>query len=250
MELRQYRKLFLILMGVTLIDLAMSMASFSATHQMIVDANIEELGIENSTITNMVHQAKLGVNPIQFGGAFGFLLLIIPFLLYNFVYHPTKSFTYSMLPASWLEKFASAWVMCVIAMPLMLFAFALLVAFIGDLFGAQITYHTLHDPKSFFTNIYLPTVGVQAIAFLGVFWFKRQKAGKTILAIVIVVIGLLAFPAFVGIREEIGTYWFNTTFGWLNDNPELATRFFTCLAYGLTVLFWLLASIKFRRTQI
>ena len=239
MELRQYRKLFLILMGVTLIDLAMSMASFSATHQMIVDANIEELGIENSTITNMVHQAKLGVNPIQFGGAFGFLLLIIPFLLYNFVYHPTKSFTYSMLPASWLEKFTSAWVMCVIAVPLMLFAFALLVAFIGDLFGAQITYHTLLDPKSFFTNIYFPTIAAQSVMFWGAFWFKRQKVGKTILTIVLLVIAVSM------IFVKFDTKNFIEKIIWLSTIGDSYL-----FAYVPVILLWTLALIKFPRTQI
>jgi len=252
MELRQYRKLFLILAGVTLIDLAMSMASFSATHQMIENVNMDEFGIENSTLTNMVHQAKLGVSPIQFGGAFGFLLLIIPFLLYNFVYHPTKSFTYSMLPASWLEKFASAWVMCVIAMPLMLFAFALLVAFIGDLFGAQITYHTLHDPKSFFTNIYFPTIAAQSVMFWGAFWFKSQKIGKTILTIAIVVVGLI-FLAWQ--LQDVLKDFMEFLFGSYSPEKEqkLEHALMTMLKiipYALMTLLWTLALIKFPRTQI
>ncbi|MDR0437561.1 MAG: hypothetical protein LBH22_04575 [Bacteroidales bacterium] len=248
MEFRQYKKLFLILAGVTLIDLVLSMASFARTYQMVTEVdNIEVLEL-NSTIANMVHQAKLGVSPIQFGGAFGILLLIVPFLMYNFVYHPTKSFTYSMLPASWLEKFASAWVMCVIAVPLMLFGFALLVAFIGDLLGAQVSYHTL-NLNVFLKTIYLPTIIVQSVMFWGAFWFKRQKVGKTILTIAIVVIGLIILAwQMQDILRDLMNFLFGPPYSEAREQQLLI--WLRIIPYALMTLLWSLALIKYPRTQI
>ena len=237
MELRQYRKLFLILMGITLIDLIMSMATFSASYKMVAHADMDALNIDNATIANMIYQAKLGVNPFKLGGAFGFLMLIVPFLMYNFVYHPTKSLTYSMLPASWLEKFASAWLMCVVVVPLLLFGFSLLIAFLGDLVGAQISYHDLSF-NSFFTKFYLPTICIQAIAFWGVFWFKRQKVGKTILTIVIVLIGLGVVLSQLPLLKMV------------NYSINMNTTYLLYSVYGLMIALWTLALIKFPRTQI
>jgi len=240
MEFRQYRNIFLILMGVTLIDLIASMATFSATLQMLTAVDTLE-GVDNALAVSMIQDAKLGVSPFRFGGAFGLLILIVPFLLYNFVYHPTKSLTYSMLPASWLEKFMSAWLMCVIFVPFLLFGFSLLVAFIGDLLGAQVSYHAL-DLRLFLRNFYLPTIAVQSIAFWGAFWFRRRKIGKTILVVASVVIVLIFLASQVGIFS--GTAY---------DIGSRAGKFTVeaiYFIYALVILLWTLALLKFPRTQI
>jgi hypothetical protein len=242
MELRQFRKMFLILMGITLIDLIMSMSMFSSSTYQVQEAlaAVDELEIGNPMVINMIHQAKLGVSPIRFGGAFGFLMLIVPFILYGFVYHPTKSLTYTMLPASWQEKFASAWVMCVIFVPFMLFAFSLLVAFVGDLMGAQVSYHALNW-KPFFMAFYLPTIAVQSIMFWGAFWFKRQKIGKTILTVAIFVLGVIVLAYyFIPFRDIINSL----------AESKFAVQFSLYSSYALMVVLWALALIKYPRTQI
>jgi hypothetical protein len=240
-------------LGITLIDLVFSMMTFSASSQAFENFDVSD--INNATILDMVHLAKLGVSPFRFGGAFGFLMLILPYVFYNFVYHPTKSLTYSMLPASWLEKFTSAWVMCVIAVPLLLFAFSLLVAFIGDLAGAQISYHAL-NLKLFLKNIYLPTICIQAIAFWGAFWFKRQKIGKTILTIAIILVGfgvivyfIQRYQLFLGFFECLSNF-FEKREGlrvFISTNIEAFIYGIICL---LVALLWGLALKKYPRTQI
>jgi len=258
MELRRCRKILLILMGITLLGLVMDMVGYEENVRTVQETvkHLEEQGIDTIglgvsptgivgittvRVNTLAESAKLGVSPLRTGGAFGFLLLIIPFILYNFVYHPTKSFTYSMLPASWLEKFASAWVMCVIFVPFLLFGFSLFVGFIGDLLGAQVSYHAVN--WSFFTGIFLTTVAAQAImSFWGTFWFKRQKIGKTILTFVVIVFALI-FLIFAlqhfGVRQPEGMYHI------AGDG-----RGFRYLAYGLMALLWTISLIKFRRTQI
>ncbi|MCL2414208.1 MAG: hypothetical protein FWC94_03020 [Bacteroidales bacterium] len=171
------------------------------------------------------------------GGTAVFLILITPFILYNFVYHPAKSLTYAMLPASWLEKFASAWVMCVIFVPFLLFGFVTLISFISNLLGAQIIYQALN--WNFFTGTYLPAICFQAIAFCGAFWFRRKKVGKTILTIVVIMMVLLVLAVvlrYFGVGDAEGVI-----------NIDIEGMY---LAYGLAVLLWTLALIKFPRTQI
>jgi hypothetical protein len=241
MELRQYKNILLILAGITLIDLVISMASFSTVSGMVA-TNINLADIDDPGITRVIREVGLGVNPFRFGGAFGILLLILPFLFYNFVYHPTKSLTYMMLPASWLEKFMSAWMMCVIAVPMMLFAFSLLIGFVGDLAGAQVTYHSL-KMKPFLINIYLPTIAMQSFFFLMVFWFKRKKIQKTILVVVIFII------AFFGVMIKIVPHIFEhqKTF-FVDENQTILVATYT--AYTLMTLFWTAALLKYPRTQI
>ncbi|MCL2027555.1 MAG: hypothetical protein FWG79_03605 [Bacteroidales bacterium] len=257
MEFRLFRNIILILLGVTFLDLTISMATFSNTYGMLVDAQtttaditteMEMDGTEPITLSNLPNlsratdhafeMAKLGVNPFRFGGAFGFFMLILPFLFYNFVYHPTKSLTYSMLPASWLEKFMSAWTMCVIAVPILLFAFSLLVAFVGELVGAQISWHAL-NLKDFFNGFYVPTIGAQAVAFWGVFWFRNKKAQKTILTMVIFVIAMIFLLSY---------YRDNLYF--LEKMADISRSAAMLFAYLLMVVLWGLALIKYPRTQI
>jgi hypothetical protein len=244
MEFRQFRNIILILLGVTLIDLVISMTSYSFAQGMIVTTfeNMDMDEIDPAIGKLTLEEFALGVNPFRFGGAFGILLLILPFIFYNFVYHPTKSLTYTMLPASWLEKFTSAWAMCVIAVPILIFAFSLLVAFIGDLAGAQISYHSL-NLKPFLVDIYFPTVAMQSFFFWAVFWFKRKKIQKTILLVVIFLIAL------IGVSAKILPYFFDH-----GANIKFAdTLLATLLPYiiGVVMLFfWVAALFKFRRTQI
>jgi len=177
------------------------------------------------------------------GGLIIFLIAITPFALYNFLYHPTKSFTYAMLPASWLEKFMSAWIMCVVFVPLLLVGFSTGVAILLDLLFSQIitSYRALFDFQLFFAEFYLETIAAQAIAFCGAFWFKRQKIGRTILTIAIIVLALV-FAGFTLIRLGVGD-----AEGVIRiEGYQLPT----CLMYGFAVLLWVVSLIKFRRTQI
>jgi len=250
MELRQFRKMFLILMGITLIDLIMSMATYTASTVQIQDALdvLDDAGMNHPMMVDLVQSAKLGVSPVRIGGAFGFLLLIVPFILYNFVYHTRRSLTYTLLPASWQEKFASAWVMCVIFVPFLLFAFATVVVFVGDLMGMSVSYHAW-TPKTFFTTFYLPTIMIQSIAFWGAFWFKRQKIGKTILTLAIFLIGTVTIFVQIGRHLKAENELLTHAINHLGLN-NLDSGFFLFIAYGLMVMLWTLALIKFPRTQI
>jgi hypothetical protein len=244
MEFRQFRNIILILLGVTLIDLIFSMVTYAQTQGMIVSTfeNIDMDEIDPAVGKWTLEEFALGVNPFRFGGAFGILLLILPFIFYNFVYHPTKSLTYAMLPASWLEKFASAWVMCVVFVPILVFSFSLLVGFVGDLAGAQITYHSL-KLKPFLVDIYLPTIAMQSFFFGAVFWFKSKKIQKTILLVVIF------FIVFIGVILKGLPYIFDHDMNIAFSKTTMAA-FVPYVVYGLMIVFWALALIKFRRTQI
>ena len=211
-ELRLFRNVFLIFMGIIVVDL----------------------------ITSIISGHTSGRSA---GGLIIFLIAITPFALYNFLYHPTKSFTYAMLPASWLEKFMSAWIMCVVFVPLLLVGFSTGVAILLDLLFSQIitSYRALFDFQLFFAEFYLETIAAQAVAFCGAFWFKRQKIGRTILTIVIIVFALV-FVGFTFMRLGVG-------------DAEGVIRiegyqFPTYLMYGFAVLLWVISLIKFRRTQI
>ena len=212
MELRRNKNIFLIFLGVILIELVFATLNGSSTH--------------------------------NGGGATILLIVIAPFILYNFLYHPTKSFTYAMIPASWLEKFMSAWVMCVIFVPLLLAGFSFFVAFIGDLTIAHLTTQRPEfAPIAFLTDTYWRVIAYQAvISFWGVFWFKRQKVGKTILTFVGIILALL-FIAFILYRLGFG----DSEGIILIENYHFPA---TYLSYGLSVLLWVVSLIKFRRTQI
>jgi len=176
-------------------------------------------------------------------GFFALLIVIAPFILYNFVYHPTKSFTYTMLPASWLEKFMSAWVMCVIFVPALLFGFATLVALLGSLALPEVSYRHIFDPRIFVTSTYLNLIIAQAIlAFWGTFWFRRQKVGKTILTFVGIV---FAFIFFIFALQNFGVAPREVGF-----QMGVFTAKNLHLAYVIVVLPWIVSLIKFRRTQI
>ena len=244
MECRLHRKMFLVLMGITLFELVLTIATYTSTAGMAVAVieNSAEMAEVPAFAQQSLDAYNLGVNPFRVGGAFGLLIFIVPFLLYNFVYHPTKSLTYTMLPVSWVEKFVSAWVQCVIVVPMLIFGFSLLVAFVGDLAGAQISYHAV-NMKTFLTKYYLPTIGIQAVAFWGVFWFKSMKAQKTILTIVLAVIGLLLFLHLTG--------QYNTVFTSFVLARVHSHKFgYEIFGYSLMVLLWGLACFKFPRTQI
>lgn len=237
MEFLLHKKMFLVLMGLTLISLIVDMATFSATADILaqsagkVDENAAMNGI--TAVNEAIEQFGLGVNPLQIGGAFGILLYIIPLILYNFVYHPTKSLTYSMLPASWLEKFSSAWLLCVVIVPVLLSGFSLLVALLGDLSGVPINWSFV-NLKTFLSDYFLPTICIQSIAFWGAFWFKDKKIGKTILCLVAVLIIVLLIMRYAP---------FGNSF-----IKELKEH--SAYSYALMIVLWALAFVKFPRTQI
>lgn len=214
MELRRFRELFAILVGALIGVALLNLIASITTSSDMNNSNDNGIAI--------------------------FLVLITPFVLYNFVYHPTKSFTYAMLPVSWLEKFMSAWVMCVIFAPLLLFGFSFLTTFLIDLGIGQINNRVAFNPKSFLTNVYLPTIATQSIAFWGAFWFKRQKVGKTILTIVIVVTTLVVSALIV--VKQLPEDTFYGEFSWQMDTA--------IFAYLFMILLWTLALLKFPRTQI
>ena len=240
MELRLFRNIIFVLIGLTLVDIVFSMANHSTTITM-VEATMDMIDEEEFPAMAMrgFEEISRGVNPFRTGGAFGILLFLLPFFLYGFVYHPTKSLTYTMLPASWLEKFASAWVMCVIFIPILTFGISLLAAVLGDLTaGAQINYHSLNF-KEFMKSHYLPTIAIQSFFFWAVFWFKRKKVQKTVLVIVLLLVAFVSVM-FPHSNSEAWSVFVS------NPDPTLLY----CVGYGLMVLLWTAALLKYPRTQI
>ncbi len=236
MEFRLHQKTYLIFLGLTLLDLLITMTTYSAT----IDA--VEIAVSTSADPNIAKVTSNlfdGVMPFRPGGAFGLLLAIIPFALYGFLYHPTKSLTYAMLPASQFEKFVSAFVQCVIIVPFNLFVFSLLISGIGDLAGVPINWSIVNFDY-ILTKYWLPAICIQSIAFWGVFWFKKQKLAKTVLTLTTFVIGFLLINRF------FGDYSFVKFITRMAENEGFVTNGM----YAAMVVLWAAAFIKFPRTQI
>ncbi|MDR2908190.1 MAG: hypothetical protein LBU91_09420 [Bacteroidales bacterium] len=231
MESRMFLKVYLILFGITLLDLIISMGTHSISVGAITKAASQT---DNMQLAETAHEFMGGVMPFRPGGAFGVMLFIVPFILYKFLYHPTQGLTYAMLPASQFEKFLSAFVQCVIVAPLVIFGFSLLVSLVGDLAGVPMNWDVLNF-KYVLTKYYLPMICIQSVAFWGVFWFKQRKIAKTILTViaVIVAVGIISY-----FDRSLYMHIYNFCF---ETNAYL---------YAITMALWALAFIKFPRTQI
>ena len=263
-ELRLFRTIFLILMGITLINIVWNISGYRNSinevnaWQDTIIAELKAFEHENPArwqktsdhwldVIAKLERTKLGIQPFAMGGAFGLLLWILPFLLYGFVYHPTRGLTYAMLPASRLEKFVSAWVMCVIFAPFLLFGFELLIYYLADLFRiVPVCYHDVFS-TSFFTWYYLPTIILQSMAFAGVFFFRDSKIGKTL------VVFLLVFFVYNFILVRVGC---STRESMRFLDNLIRNHFWHTIAVPnwigsilLMLLLWGAALIKFPRTQ-
>ncbi len=237
MEFRLHQKAYLIFLGLTLLDLLISMT----TRSFAITAMQNTMSISDDTnVVTAMGELMRGTSPIRSGGAFGLLLYVVPFVLYNFLYHPTKSLTYAMLPASQFEKFISAFVQCAIIVPFNLFVFSLLISGIGDLMGVPINWSIVNF-DNILTGYWLPAICVQSIAFWGVFWFRKQKIAKTVLTVTAFVIG------FLFINRVFGDYSFIKFI----ERFVFAHNFNGIIrSYVIVILLWAAAFIKFPRTQI
>lgn len=194
-----------------------------------------------------------------FSSVFQFwVICFAPFILYNsFVYHPTKGLTYAMLPATSTEKVLSAWIQCVVVMPVVVYATSIFGAFFADLVGVAVRWQELGG-EMFFEK-YLFAIVVQSLAFWGAFWFKHKKVAKTALTLALICVGFVAITFLIS--YILGNYNVPKHGVYIGDRGIIINgqRFVSDfpvkpLVYSvctfLTVLSWSLAFFKFRRTQI
>jgi hypothetical protein len=177
------------------------------------------------------------------------LIIFIPFILYGFVYHPTKGLTYAMLPATSTEKVLSAWIQCVIVAPILLTAPIFFLAIFFDVSTESFIEQYVKTTSSTFFNSYLSVIEVQAIAFWGAFWFKRKKEAKTILTLALIALGIVVITVLtVKLLQYYDVPKITINSHTLNERHITLLRYFGYLIS--TILPWTLAFFKFRRTQI
>jgi hypothetical protein len=215
------------------------------------------------------------VSPSPFILYASIMAIMCPFALYHFVYNPAEGLTYAMLPATSFEKFMSAWIQCVIVMPILLFGALLFGLLVGELAGFTIIWHEITHPD--FLMNYLKCICVQSLALLGAFWFKSRKLQKTIITLLIIGLGIFIIGICIAyifqhtfgridLRfEEAGLVfrkWGNLkelgdgkyTYGIVEERVILEFYAAKILAYLQFVIasiaLWSVAFFKFRRTQI
>lgn len=183
------------------------------------------------------------------------LIVFSPFILYGFVYHPTKGLTYAMLPASFFEKVLSAWIQCVIVVPILILVISLFGALASTLLGVEVA----GGSKTFFEN-HLYLIIVQSLVFWGVFWFKYHKVRKTILTLCAIGFGIaiIALTIVVNLdlpkipENEIVIYGKDCMI--IDGKCIISRATLKTLGYFgyliVPILPWALAFFKFRRTQI
>ena len=179
-----------------------------------------------------------------------FLIMVTPFIFYNFLYHPTKGFTYAMLPASITEKFASAWAHCVIVLPILLYATVFATTFLTSLLLGVEAFYQNPINRPFF--VYFSAVTVQSLAFCGVFWFKRKKISKTILTMILfgLGIGLIGTIAVKAMGQEMTEEIGERIMAFFANREGSLRAFGRVLNTAFLITLWTLAFFKLRRTQI
>ncbi|WP_431121767.1 hypothetical protein [Flagellimonas flava] len=149
-------------------------------------------------LLNMVWDQKLDLE--EFYGIFGIIYIpmgiLFTFALFREFGNPKTNALYLALPVSTLERLAAKWLTVTLIYTLVLSVLALLVGTVSMaagivLFGANFSLLTL------FSESYLTIVGtyifVQPVAMVGALSFARNKIGKTLLAVGIVVLGFFLF---------------------------------------------------------
>ena len=179
-----------------------------------------------------------------------FSIIFAPFILYRFVYHPTKSLTYTMLPATSLEKTISAWLQCVVIVPALLIATTVLSLLLKDLFGGADSLRVILSRNYWnieyisHVHIILQLFAIQSLAFWGVFWFKSRKITKTFLYLALICVGIVVVATLI--MNTLN--YFNVPKITLSDTMLQALDYLRYLI--LPILPWTLAFLKFPRTQI
>lgn len=203
-------------------------------------------------IITIISRGRGAIHPFPFQSFPDWLIYIAPFALYNFVYHPVKGLTYAMLPATSFEKVLSAWIQCVLVVPIVIYATSSLSALLADLAGIAVRWDThwgTRHPITFFEN-YLRCIMIQSLAFWGVFWFKHRKIAKTTLTLCLIGLGIVTILSLIlGLSQSylIDPQSSNSVF-------RIIYSLLSPLGYFgyliLPILPWALAFFKFRRTQI
>lgn len=193
------------------------------------------------------------------------IICIMPFLLYNTLFHSVKGVTSSMLPASQAEKFAVAMFQCIVIMPFLLMFSSWLLSAIGyaltgieelmmrpwEQFRAGI-FHINYNgyDLGFFDSYYWTAIGSQAFALWGTYYFKTRKFWKTVLTffcagIALAIIGTtginIAFDAYAG--------GFVSFLEDASVNIRLLRITDVMFTIILPVAFWVWSYIKMRRQQ-
>ena len=157
---------------------------------------------------------------INFYGAVGLLILMIPFLFYSKFNDKRYGIIEAMLPASYLEKFFSKFLMLVVLYPLLfviiLVGFDYIVAALFGQTGFISTLNNLYAQNkdiisqfSIFTYYWFYVIislfAFQSLFFLGVHFFKSHRVSKSIISVLILsqLISIIVAPFTIKMLPEI-----------------------------------------------
>ena len=185
-------------------------------------------------------------------------IILVPLWMYRFIYNPAEGLTYHMLPTTHLVKVLSAWLQSVIVVPILMFGGFFLALFLGHLMGISInlgyesTTSLIFRPPTSFFSAYFDVICVQAFVFLGIFWFRHKKEAWTFM--ILIVLGFLfsgiawIFAQIFGSNDSTHSTFTALSFFF---NPNIYLEPLSSFRHVITpVLPWILAYIKFTRTQV
>ncbi len=129
---------------------------------------------------------------------FGILVFVAPFMMYKYLFNPVQGVSFTMLPASNVEKFAVMLIQCIVFVPILLITVPTLLNIIVCIIGNTPLNAILVSVKELLDG-YLSLMIFQAIAVWGVIFFKQKKLWKTVLTI-------LCLSVFLSIAGSIATF--------------------------------------------
>lgn len=182
----------------------------------------------------------------------GFVVCILPFLLYKNLFHTTKGVTFGLLPASQTEKFLVIFSICTLIVPIGMLFFAWFVSLIGvGLTGDSLMMFNLpgqfvsHEPLGFFDSFFWTAIGAQSISIWGVCFFKSRKFWKTVLTLMCAALALVIIAGLYSCGHD----WSTNCYIDIESGTRIALIADVFATIVVPVALWVWSFLKLRRQQ-
>lgn len=217
--------------------------------------NLKEILILTGCILGLYIISPIGDGRLSNGSFLpyiGFVVFILPFLLYKDLFHPVKGVTFGLLPVSQTEKFLSLFTICTIIVPIGMLVFAWFVSLIGvGLTGDSLMMFNLpgqfvsHEPLGFFDSFFWTAIGAQSIAIWGVCFFKSRKFWKTVLTLMCAALALVIIAGLYSCGHD----WSTNCYIDIESGTRIALIADVFATIVVPVALWVWSFLKLRRQQ-